>query len=123
MDQARIVGEVHALGQLDGDIIDHLDVGSGDIDCQVQVQALDVLENVSTIIGLSHREVCTANVIGETVECSHDIGMRLQIDPSSDVLVVWYLPDNKLLSEVLMIDHIRCIADHMLNLIGDKTHK
>ena len=54
MHKAIIVGKVETLCQLDGDIIDSLDVGAGHIDCQVEIQTLNVIEDVASIVVLNH---------------------------------------------------------------------
>ena len=73
MHEPRIVGEIDALRQLDGHVVDHLDVAARHIDRQIQVQLLDVLENVASIVVFGHGEMSTANLFSETVERSQDV--------------------------------------------------
>jgi len=42
--------------------------------------------------------------------------MRLSIDPASDVFIVWDLSDDELLSEVLVVNHIRSVTNYMFYL-------
>ena len=42
--------------------------------------------------------------------------MRLQVNPLSDVLLIWDLPNDKLLPEVLMVHYEGSVADHVLYL-------
>lgn len=58
----------------------------------------------------------SAKVILETVKGRDDVGMRLQIDPLCDVLLVCYLAHDELLAEILMVDNICRVADYMFNL-------
>ena len=110
------MGEVHALGQLDGHIIDHLDVGAGHIDRQIQVEPFDVAENVASIVVLGHGEMSTAQFFSETVERRHNVRMRLQVDPLGDVFLIGYLTHDEFLSEVLVVDNVGRVADDVLHL-------
>ena len=56
------------------------------------------------------------HIISKTVECSRDVRVRLNVDPPGDVLLIRYLPDDELLTEVLVVDNVRCVADHMFDL-------
>ena len=47
--------------------------------------------------------------------------MCLQVDPLSDVLIVGDLANDKLLSEVLMVNNVRGIADDVLDLLQKKV--
>ena len=117
VDETRVVGEVEALGQLDGHVVDHLDVGARHVDRKVQVQALDMLEDVSAVIGLDHGEVSAAHHVGETVEGRDDVRVSLQLDPLCDVFGVGHLPDDELLTEVFVVDHEGRVANHVFDLI------
>ena len=111
------MGKVQALRQLDRHIIDVLDVGAGHIDAKVEIQTLDVLEDIAIIIVLDHGKMCLTVIISETVERSYNVGMRLKIDPASDIFIIGYLADHELLSEVLVVDDEGRVTDHMLDLL------
>lgn len=68
--QTRIVRKVKALRQLDGHVVNHLDVSARNVDRQVQVQPLDVLKDVASVVELNHLEVGPAEILSETVERS-----------------------------------------------------
>ena len=121
VDEPRIVSEVHTLGELDSNIVDGLDVAAGHIDSQVKVQTLDILEDVAAIVRFHHWKVAAAYFLPETVESCDDICMCLQVDPLSDVLIVGDLANDKLLSEVLMVNNVRGIADDVLDLLQKKV--
>jgi len=42
--------------------------------------------------------------------------MHLDIDPARDVLLVWNLPDDELLPEILVVDYIGRVANNMFDL-------
>ena len=48
------MGKIKPLGQLNGNIVDELDVRSWDVNGQVQIQTLDVLEDVAAVCVLDH---------------------------------------------------------------------
>ena len=52
----------------------------------------------------------------ETVERHYNIRMRLQVDPLCDVFIFGYLADDKLLTEVFVVDHEGCVTDHVFHL-------
>ena len=54
VDQARVMSKIKSLGQLNGYIIDELDVRSWDVNSQVEVQTLDVLEDITAVCILDH---------------------------------------------------------------------
>ena len=54
MDEARVMREVETLCKLDGDIVDHLDIGTRYIDRQVEIQTFDMAEDVASIVVLDH---------------------------------------------------------------------
>ena len=116
VDEARIVGEVQALRQLDCHVVNVLDVRPRHINRQIQIQSLDVLEDAAAVMRLDHGEVAAADFLPETVEGSRDVRVRLQVDPPRDVLRVRYLANDKLLTEVLMIDHEGGVVQHMFDL-------
>ena len=105
------------MRQLDRHIIDVLDVGAGHIDAKVEIQTLDVLEDIAIVIVLNHRKMCLILIISETVERSYDVGMRLKIDPAGDIFIIGNLADHELLSEVLVVDDVGRVTDHMLDLL------
>ena len=111
------MGKVQALRQLDRHIIDVLDVGAWHIDAKVEIQTLDVLEDIAIVIVLNHGKMCLIVIISETVERSYDVGMRLKIDPASDIFIIGNLADHELLSEVLVVDDVGSVTDHMLDLL------
>ena len=110
------MGKIKPLGQLDGYIVYELDVRSWDVNGQVEVQTLDVLEDITAVCVLDHRKVGSAQLLSETVEGSSDVSVCLQIDPFGDIFVLRDLTDYELLAEVLMVYHVRRVADHMLDL-------
>ena len=57
-----------------------------------------------------------AHFVFETVECSCDVRVRLQIDPLSDVFLVGDLPNHELLSEVLVVNDKCRVAENVFNL-------
>ena len=116
VDEARVMSKIKSLGQLNGYIIDELDIGSWDVNSQVEVQTLDVLEDITAVCVLDHRKVGSAQLLSETVEGSSDVSVSLQIDPFGDIFVLGDLTDYELLAEVLMVHHVRRVADHMLDL-------
>ena len=116
MNKARIVCEIHTLSQLNGNIVDILDVGPWHIDSQVKIQSLDILEDAPAVISLDHGEMAATFFLSETVESCRDIRMRLKIDPLGNVFEVGYLSNDKLLTEVLMIYHERSVTDDMFDL-------
>ena len=120
VDQARVVSKIEPLGQLDGHIVDELDVGSWNVNGQVEVQTLDVLEDVTAVCVLDHRKVGTAQFLSETVEGRGDVCVSLQVNPLGDVFVVGDLADYELLTEVLVVDHVRRVTNHMLHLLFKK---
>jgi len=65
--------------------------------------------------------VAAAYFLPETVESCDDICMCLQVDPLSDVFIVGDLANDKLLSEVLMVNNVRGIADDVLDLLQKKV--
>ena len=75
-----------------------------------------MLEDVSAVIGLDHREMTSTNFFCETVKRRYNICMRRQVDPSRDIFIVGYLTDDKLLTEVFVIDYKGCVADHVFHL-------
>ena len=105
------------MRQLDRHIIDVLDVGAGHIDAKVEIQTLDVLEDIAIIIVLNHGKMRLIVIISETVERSYDVGMRLKIDPAGDIFIIGNLADHELLSEVLVVDDVGRVTDHMLDLL------
>ena len=123
VDEARIVGKVQALRQLDCHVVNVLDVRPRHIDRQIQIEALDVLEDAPAVMGLGHREVAAADFFPETVEGGCDVRVRLQVDPPRDVLRVRDLANDKLLSEVLMVDYEGVLADDMFNLDNRDTYQ
>jgi len=54
MNEARVVCKVHTLCELNGHIVDHFDVGARHINCQVEIQTLDLIEDVASIIVFDH---------------------------------------------------------------------
>ena len=54
MNETRVVSEVHSLRQLDGYIINHLNVGTRHINRKIQIQPFYMLEHVAPIVVLSH---------------------------------------------------------------------
>ena len=48
------MSKIKSLGQLDSYIIDELDVGSWDVNSQVEVQTLDILEDITAVCILDH---------------------------------------------------------------------
>ena len=110
------MGEVHTLSKLDSYVVDHLDVGARHVDRQIQVQTFDVAENVASIVVLGHGEMGTAQLFSETVERRHNVRMRLNVDPLGDVFLVGNLAHDELLSEVLVVDNIGRVANHVLHL-------
>ena len=58
----------------------------------------------------------STHVISEAVKGRNDVGVGLNVDPFGDVLLIWNLPDHELLPKVLMIHHVGCITDHVLDL-------
>ena len=121
VDEARIVGEVQALRQLDCHVVDVLDVRPRHINRQIQIESLDVLEDAPAVMGLDHREVAAADFFPETVEGGRDVRVRLQVDPPRNVLLVRDLANDKLLSEVLMVDYEGVLAQDMFNLDNRAT--
>jgi hypothetical protein len=56
-----------------------------------------VIEDVASIIGLNHREMTIRH-------------------PARDVFLGWDLPDDELLPEILVVDHVRRVANNMFDL-------
>ena len=73
MNKARIVSKVHSLGKLNRYIIYHLDVGAGHVDCEIQIELLDVLVDIAIFVFFDHGELSITNFLGETVKRCHDI--------------------------------------------------
>ena len=116
MNKPLVMCEVHALSQLDGHVVDHLDVGARHVDRQIQVQTFGVAENVASIVVLCHGEMGTAQLFSETVERRHNVRMRLNVDPFGDVFLIGNLAHDELLSKVLVVDNIGRVANHVLHL-------
>ena len=108
--------KVHSLSQLDRHIIDHLNVGTRHIDRQIKIQPFYMLEDVPTVVVFGHGEMGTAQFVSEAVEGGRDVGVRLNVDPPGDVLFVRDLPNDELLAEVFVVDHVRRVADNVLHL-------
>ena len=72
-------------------------------------------EDRATIIGFNEGEVTLALQVDEAVECSAEIRVGRYINPPRDVFIVRYLPDYEVALEVLMVDYVMSIAEHMLN--------
>ena len=72
-------------------------------------------------MGLDHREVAAADFFPETVEGGRDVRVRLQVNPPRNVLPVRDLANDKLLSEVLVIDYEGALAQNMFNLDNHVT--
>jgi hypothetical protein len=75
-----------------------------------------VIEDVASIIGLNHREMTIRHLLSETVESGRDVRMHLNVDPARDVFLGWDLPDDELLPEILVVDHVRRVANNMFDL-------
>ena len=103
------------LGKLYRNVIDELHVGARHIVGQVQVHLLNVREDCAAIVGFNEREVTLALQVDEAVERSADISVSWYINPPCNVFIVRYLPDNKVTLEVLMVDYVLSVADHMLD--------
>ena len=73
-------------------------------------------ENVASIVVLGHGEMGTAQLFSETVKRRNDVRMRLNVDPLGDVFLVGNLAHDELLSEVLVVDNIGRVANHVLHL-------
>ena len=110
------MSKIKPLGQLDSYIIDELDVGSWDVNSQVEVQTLDILEDITAVCILDHWEIGSAQFLSETVKSCSDISMGLQVDPFCNIFDFGDLTDYELLAEVLVVHHVRRVADHMLDL-------
>lgn len=110
------MSEIETLGQLDHHIVNSFYISTWHIDRQIQVLPLDVVKNVASISVLNHGEMGLTAHICETVEGRDDIGVRLQIDPLGDVLVVRSLSHDEFLAEVFVVDNVGRIAYHMFNL-------
>ena len=67
-------------------------------------------------MGLDHREVAAADFFPETVEGGRDVRVRLQVNPLRDIFRFRNLANDKLLSEVLVIDDEGVLADDMFDL-------
>ena len=105
VDEARIVGKVQALRQLDCHVVNVLDVRPRHIDRQIKIESFDVLEDAAAVMGLDHGEVAATDFFPETVEGGRDVRVRLQVDPLRDVLRILDLANDKLLTKVLVIDN------------------
>jgi len=116
VDETRVMGEFETLRQLDSNVVDHLDVGARHVNSQVQIKALDRVEDVASIVIFDHGKVGAADFFSETVEGGDDIRMGLQLDPLGDVFLIGHLPHDELLSEVLVVHDVRRVANHVFHL-------
>ncbi len=98
-----VVCEFQSGSQLDGAVIDQLDVRYGYVDGQVQLQGLDVLVHVASVSALTQREKFP--VMWDGVKASHHVGMRWDIYPPLNVLVIGQSLKKKIILKVLTVDY------------------
>jgi len=67
------MGEIHTLGQLDGHIIDHLNITARNVYGKIQVQLLDVLVDVTILVLFNHGELSIADLLREAIESCNDV--------------------------------------------------
>lgn len=113
MDEAIVMRKVKPLSQLDGYIVDHLNIRAWYVNRQVEIQILNVTEDVASIVVFNHRKM---SAVFETIKGSYDVRMGLQVDPLCDILLFRDLTHDKLLAEIFVIDDISLVTDHMLDL-------
>ena len=73
MYHAKVMGIIHCLSQLDGNVVNFFDVRSWHVDCKVQIQSLDVLVDVSSIVSLNHGKFTLTDLICEAIKSSCDV--------------------------------------------------
>jgi hypothetical protein len=112
--QTMIVCEFKSGSQLDGAVIDQLDIGDGHVDGQVQLQGLDVLVHVSSVGALTQREKFP--IMRDGVKTCHHVGMRRDVYPPLYVLVIGQSLKQQIILEVLTIDYEAALCEDFPHL-------
>ena len=120
MNKTCIMGKVKSSCKLNRNIVERLEVGARNVNCQVKIEPFDVLEDASWVVYFNHGELAAWHFVDETVKCSDDVWVSLQVDPILDVLFIMYLPHYELCSEIFVIDNKSSIRHDVLNLLTGK---
>lgn len=107
MYQTIVVGVLEAERQLDHAIVDRFHVAQGNVDAQIQVEAGDVLVHGSMGSCLAKAEMVVPVAVDvlERIEGGDDVGVRWELDPAGEVLVVEDLLQDEIGAQLRMVHY------------------